>query len=186
MRRVSLLSIALLILAAPLGAQDDSGNPHRMVKPGGEADTDACRVCHNDDMSLSRTKAETCTLCHAANLHAGVAPHLAAEAAAVARLTKAKEPALPLAEDGKIYCGTCHVFHDPAISREETLARRWLPANTGLPQAVRAALTARWEQEARTRGESEPGATFTTRGTTRLRLPIDDGSLCRHCHGYAK
>jgi hypothetical protein len=157
-----------------------------MVKSNGEADTDKCPLCHNGDMSLSRTKVETCTLCHSAHTHAGTAKHLAADSTAVKQVTHGKTPELPLSEEGRIYCGTCHVFHDPAISKEEILAGRWLPAKTGLSQAVREALAARWQQAAQGRDEVEPIAKFSTRGTTRLRLSIDDGSLCRHCHGYGK
>jgi hypothetical protein len=182
-----LFGIVLMMLLQPVwGDEAESPSPHHMVKPDGEPDSDKCLLCHNDDLSLSHTKAETCALCHAANTHAGIAQHVAADPALVARRTQQKEPALPLAEDGKIYCGTCHVFHDPAVSEEPILARQWFPPNTGLAQAVRRSLEERWIQTPRAEGSAAAPATFTSRGTTRLRLPIDDGSLCRHCHDYAK
>jgi hypothetical protein len=187
MKRAALIGIVVLGLFHPAwGDEDESLSPHQMLKPDGEPDTDKCLVCHTDDMSLSQPKAEICTTCHAPNTHAGIAQHLAAPPAEVARRTKDKTPSLPLTDDGTIYCGTCHVFHDPKISEESILARRWFPPNTGLPQAVRQSLEKRWTQAAEADGNSAPPATFTDRGTTRLRLSIEDGGLCRHCHDYAK
>lgn len=186
MRRFSVLCVVLLSLSAPVWADEKDLGPHQMVGADGKPDPKACLVCHQEDMSLSLSKAETCTLCHAASIHAGAEQHLRAAAASVARLIGATGATLPLTEDGRIYCGTCHVFHDPAISGEKALATPWVPARAGLPEAVRQSLIERWNRAAAERGEAAPGATFTTEGTTRLRLPIDDGTLCRQCHGYGK
>jgi hypothetical protein len=184
-KRLGLLFVGLLVVIRPLWAEETAGQ-HHMVGPDGQADAEKCAVCHNEDLSLARSKVETCTLCHAATVHSGANEHLRAEAASVSRLlppTKAGQLSLPLTEDGRIYCGTCHVFHDPAISNEETLASPWVPPSSGLPESVRQSVKKRWERAQSVHGESEAGATFTTKGTTRLRLPIEDGSLCRHCHG---
>ena len=47
-----------------LAADDDDQNPHLMVLKDGTPDTDKCGFCHNDDMTLARSKEETCTSCH--------------------------------------------------------------------------------------------------------------------------
>ena len=183
MKQIRLFGLALIaLLAMPAwGEEADPGSPHHMMKPNGEADTEKCGLCHNEDFSLSRSKLETCTLCHATTTHAGAAQHLAAPAAAVAQ-RRPKDSPLPVTDEGAMYCGTCHIFHDPKVSGEEILAQRWLPRDSGLSQAVRESLSERWAKTAQ--AENAVGAKFSTRGTTRLRLPIEDGSLCRQCHDY--
>ena len=185
MNRVGLVFLGLLLVVRPLWAEETAG-PHHMVGPDGQADMAACAVCHNEDLSLARSKIETCTACHATTVHSGANEHLRADAASVSRRlppAKADQPILPLTEDGRIYCGTCHVFHDPAISSEPTLSSPWLPRASGLPGSVRQSVEQRWEHAQSLQGEAKPGATFSHKGTTRLRLSVEDGSLCRHCHG---
>jgi hypothetical protein len=175
-RRLAACLFAGLVAAAPLAAAE-TATPHDMLRPGGEPDTDKCAVCHEPDFSLSRSKVETCTLCHATTEHAGAAEHLRLEAARVARLVAAKQegrPELPLTENGQMYCGTCHLFHDPRVTGEIPLEEPWVP-HGALAAAVREALSA----------HAGPGVQFAD-GTTRLRLPIADGTLCKHCHGYGK
>jgi hypothetical protein len=75
------------------------------------------------------------------------------------------------------------VFHDPRTSNEAALDQSWVPSGR-LAQAVRDALIARLAA-AGADGKTAPAMTFSD-GTTRLRLPIADGSLCRHCHQYGK
>jgi hypothetical protein len=184
MTRMLLILGAVLMLAAP-ARSEEAESPHRMVKPDGSLDMEKCGACHNDDLSLARSKVETCTLCHATTVHSGTAEHLAAAPASVARLLPHEQPtpALPLTETGGIFCGTCHLFHDPAVGNEPLLPSGWIPPATGLPEAVRRALTAQWNKLAHKYDASEAGAQFARRGTKALRLPADDGSLCRRCHG---
>lgn len=185
MKFVALVLLGVLATAGPALAQE-SDSPHRMVKPDGEPDADKCAVCHEPDLSLSRSKVETCTLCHATTTHSGTAEHLRTSAASVAaRLPGAKEgvSTLPLTDDGTMFCGTCHLFHDPRLSEEKPLAAGWVPPSTGLAGAVRKALTAQWETIAGTHDASSVGAEFAVKSTRALRLSVDDGGLCRHCHG---
>ncbi|MBI3386981.1 MAG: hypothetical protein HY027_04485 [Deltaproteobacteria bacterium] len=190
MMRIGVLwLLCSLSVAAVAGAGEDAASPHHMIGPDGQAEMEKCSLCHNEDLSLQRSKVETCTLCHPITVHSGANEHLRADAAAVAKRVPAPkegETALPLTEDGRIYCGTCHVFHDPAISQETTVPSALVPAPSGLPESVRGSITKRWEAAAAARGESRVDAKFTSQGTQRLRLPVDDGSLCRHCHEYSK
>ena len=177
---------ALLAAVNPVLSQEESDSPHRMLKPDGGTDTEKCGICHQEDMSLSQPKSELCKMCHAATIHSGTAEHLQVTPAQLARLLPTKkegQPELPLTEDNGIFCGTCHLFHDPRVIGEKGLDQRWLPAATGLPEAVRTALVAQWSRIASKYGESSPQAKFSSRGTRALRLPVSDGSLCRHCHG---
>ena len=183
MRTVLLSMLAFLLWVVPAAAQD-SDSPHHMLKPDGELDAEKCSVCHEEDLSLSRSKLETCTLCHSLPVHSGAAEHVDVPAANVKQLLSARtEPApdLPMRDDGGIYCGTCHLFHDPSI--EERLPSPWLPPSTGLSETVRQSLQEKWPDLAAKYEEKSAEAHFMTKGTTALRLPIDDGRLCLHCHG---
>ncbi len=185
MRRLVWTALFVVSLACTARAQDED-TPHNMLKPDGEADMEKCAVCHTEDMSLVASKSEICTTCHAATVHSGAAQHLAAPAESVTRLLEARkgtEPQLPLTDEGQLYCGTCHVFHDPRVSEEKILDAPGLPPATKLSVAVREALPARFEALAERYGQKESGAKFSEKGTRRLRLPVKDGALCRHCHG---
>jgi hypothetical protein len=172
-----------IVLAAD---DDDDGNPHHMMKADGEADNEKCEVCHTgEDLSLSTSKLETCTTCHDPTLHSGSYEHLQANAEAVkAHLPPAKEgqEEMPLAEDGKMYCGTCHLFHDPRVSEEKTAPVRPISFSP-IAKAVREATSAKWPVLAQQHGAAEAGATFAEKSTPALRLPLDDNQLCGHCHG---
>jgi len=158
-----------------------------MVTEDGQPDMDKCAVCHNDDLSLTQPRTDLCTMCHSENHHSGALRHLQASSASVTQMLGAKsEPALPLTDEGRIFCGTCHIFHDPAVSGEEALPAIWLPDATGISGATRAKLEARLRGMAAKHEESEPGATFATKGTKAMRLPVSDGALCRNCHGEQK
>ena len=175
--------VFLLALGAPVAAADDS-SPHHMTKPDGTLDDEKCGACHEADMTLSRSKLETCTVCHTMTPHAGSLEHLTASPAEVAPRIKnvAGKVDLPLADNGGMYCGTCHVFHDPALGTP------WLPDTPSRPpsayaEAVRTALEQRFGEMAQRSGAASPLATFRTTHTRALRLSADDGGLCKACHG---
>jgi hypothetical protein len=179
MGRAALLlaTVAVLALPSTSGAADDASPHHSM---------EACAVCHNEDMSLSRSKLETCTLCHATTVHGGSYAHLQAAPARVAQALATKpddKVKLPLADDGHIWCGTCHLFHDPSFSDPSWLTQGWAPPNTGLPEAVRNGELQRSQRIAEGFGKAEAEVTFADKGTRALRLPVVDGSLCLRCHG---
>jgi hypothetical protein len=182
--RVFALSLLLLCaLAGPVTAADDS-SPHHMTKPDGALDNEKCGACHEADMTLSRSKVETCTLCHTMTPHAGSIEHLKALPTEVAARLKTVGPRteLPLAENGGMYCGTCHVFHDPALGTA-WLPDRPAPRASAYAEAVRTSLEQQFTAMAQRSGAARPLATFRTTHTRALRLPVDDGSLCKACHG---
>jgi hypothetical protein len=176
--------IGLWLALAPVLVRAQS--PHYMTKPDGELDTDICAACHNEDLSLQRSKLETCTLCHSQSAHAGADEHLKVPPPAVKRALEeqhAESVVLPLSEDGHIYCGTCHLFHDPKVASEAWLKEGWLPRTGGLPGAIRDAVVNRWAAMAAHSEEKAAPGQFATTGTRQLRLPVDEGQLCRRCHG---
>jgi hypothetical protein len=173
----------LCLVAATAWADGDS--PHQMIKADGEPDEEKCAVCHNEDMDLLESKHDTCAGCHDLTTHSGAAEHLRADAATVkAHVPEAKDgvPELPLAEDGKMYCGTCHLFHDPKIDDVTAIPPRPLSSQP-IAAAIRAATAKRWPILAQQHGEEAAEASFAKDSTATLRLPIDEGQLCRHCHG---
>jgi hypothetical protein len=179
------VTLVLLASAGALQAQDEA-SPHSMVNPDGSADMDKCAVCHEPDLSLSRSKRETCTLCHAETVHAGAYEHFHASPEKLKQLLSAvpeEKPELPKAEDGGIYCGTCHLFHDPRLSEDTPLASRRPP--TAFDTAVQEAIEAQWPAIDRKYDAEQVGASFAPKAIKALRLPVDDGTLCRHCHGSA-
>ena len=180
--------VALALLLATSGAPlaEESDSPHTMVKPNGEADSDKCPACHEADLSLSRSKRETCTLCHAETLRAGAYAHLHASPDKLTQLLNAHEekPELPKAEDGGIFCGTCHLFHDARLSADKPLATR-AAGPEAFDKAVQSAIEAQWPGIAKKYDQEKAEASFATKRTRALRLPVDDGTLCRHCHGSA-
>lgn len=187
MRRAA-LAIALLLACALPARGEDTLNPHHMVGADGALDDSLCSLCHEDDFTLSRSKTETCTLCHSAAPHAGAAEHLAADAAAVSQAVGGEGAGIeiPLTDEGTLYCGSCHLFHDPAVAGEEWLEHGWVPSDThGLGKAVRDSLTDWFSRaEARRDASAAPvSVDWMKTGTRLLRLPVEDGSLCKRCHG---
>ena len=183
--RLALLALLALLMGANMARAEEADSPHHMLKPDGSIDTDKCALCHESDMSLSRPKVETCTLCHAITVHSGAYEHVHASPVQVGQLIppdKEGTPHLPRTDDGGLYCGTCHTFHDPSMEETKPLAQGWLPPSTGLSEAVRRALEERWISLAN-KYNAPVGATFATKPVKALRLPVNDGALCRHCHG---
>src|SRR5262249_40195178 len=185
--RASTILLCVSLAVFPMmGRAEDSGSPHHMTKPDGSLDMEKCGACHNEDLSLQRSKLETCTLCHAQTAHAGADEHLRAAPAAGKQALEGQPegaPVLPLAEDGHIFCGTCHLFHDPAVASENWLKQGWLPRASGLSNAVRQGVIDRWAALAEQAGEKAAVGQFAVKGSRQMRLPVSDGQLCRRCHG---
>ena len=178
--------LALVLFAGPSLAGEDDTNPHHMAGPD---DTSSCDFCHDENMELLQPPLETCTVCHALDEHAGSGEHCRASAENVGKMAPAaahEEAKLPLTDDGKIWCGTCHLFHDPQVNQEALLSEKWLPPTTGLPGAVREAVAGGWDRLAKKYDQKPPVAKFASTGTEWLRLPVSDGSLCLRCHQGVK
>jgi hypothetical protein len=182
-----LLALALCAPALPARGADDDTNPHKMSGPD---DDEGCGFCHEEDMSLSSSLLDTCLTCHSITEHSGSQEHLHATAVQVARLvpTPVKagaEPTLPLTPEGTMWCGTCHLYHDPLVNEEAWLPEKWHPPMAGMAAAVSDALAARWGELAGKYDQKLPVAKFSAHGTNALRLPVADGRLCTECHSYA-
>lgn len=185
MRRLSAGALLAALCCVPVAGRAAPENFHVMTLPDGKVDESKCGACHSEDMRLTAGRLETCTACHSTSEHSGTLEHLRADAGRVAeamRQRPADGVAMPLAEDGRIWCGTCHLFHDPKVRGEAWLERGWLPPDDGLPGAVRKRVIERWAALAAAAGQEEPLGEFASHGTRMLRLPVSDGTLCRQCH----
>lgn len=183
-RPLALLLGGWLVVAVAAHAQEEGSPPHHMTKANGELDMDVCSACHTKDMSLERPLLETCTLCHSQTSHAGSDEHVRAEPAAVKQSLAARPKdavALPLSEDGHMWCGTCHLYHDPKVMQEDWLKKGWVPPESGLPGNVRQAVLDRWAALAAKADDKSPLGRFKAKGI-QLRLPVSEGQLCRQCH----
>ncbi len=184
--RAGLLLLFLIpgLWAAEMRAEDED-NPHWMLRADGEPDEEKCALCHNEDMDLLASKEETCLSCHDRTLHSGSAEHLEVSPERVAALLPPRvEPEeaqqnLPLAEDGRMYCGTCHLFHDPRIAEEILAPVRPLPSHS-VALAIRRATLARCQDL--TREGSSAEFSFAPQNTAFLRLPLAEDELCVACH----
>lgn len=191
MKRIAafLLGASLLLAAGRPGdalASGPGGSPHLMTKPDGSLDKKACKACHTADMGLVGKKADSCILCHGASPHSGAMEHMQANPAKVADLLSTRPkggPALPLAENGGIWCGSCHIFHDPKVLGEKWLEHGWVPPDSGLPGVVRDGVVRRWDAILAARGAKGPAGSWATEGTRQLRMPYEGGVLCLQCHG---
>jgi hypothetical protein len=176
------LLFACLLLAPPSPRADESDedHPHRMVGADGEADLEKCDSCHEDDLTLLFPKEELCLICHTTNQHPGSAEHVAVKPEGLARTvprSKDSDFALPLTDDGGIFCGTCHLYHDPADPSEPWLAAGAPERTTPFAAAVRGDVER--ERDAITNAQA---AHFARQGTRALRAPVAGGALCAQCH----
>lgn len=185
MRRLWLVALLLLLLPPwSARADDDEDNPHYMVDAKGEPETDKCDFCHEDDLSLSQSKEETCLICHTRQQHAGSAQHVAVSGEVLRQIVpsaKGDDFPLPLTDSGGIYCGTCHLFHDPKDASEPWLAKGCEERKTPFAQAVKRDI-----EKFRDTIADAQAAHFVAEGTRALRMPVCDGALCRQCHEAQK
>jgi hypothetical protein len=182
MIRILLLLLALLLGAPTLSAQDDA-NPHLMLDKDGEPDLDKCGFCHDDDLSLLQAKEENCLTCHSATEHGGADEHLRAKGDAVAALLPKwkDDESLDFTDAGGVYCGTCHLFHDPNDASEP-----WLQDQAGKPATEFSAAMRRALETYRDSIAGPDAAHFGDKPTRALRLPAHNGALCVHCHSQQR
>ena len=174
-----LIAMLFLFPVSPAVAQEDEGNPHLMLDENGEPRLDKCGFCHDDDLTLLQSKEDTCTACHSAAQHAGSSRHLSASPEAVARVLPnwKEDEKLVFTDNGGIYCGTCHLFHDQKDESEPWLASGCKERTTEFSAAVRRDV----EQQRDSIADAQ-AAHIVAEGTRALRYPVCDGTLCRHCH----
>lgn len=155
-------------------------SPHHPDKPRDPNDP-TCAACHTGTPSEGasfadahlRAGEDVCTgTCHKTSPHAGISEHMGKEVDADRAATL---PASVVLLDGRVACYSCHDVHDSAAETPEKGRRELVGSLHGL------AMDGDWKDLA--------GADLSWPGNTdpahppMLALPINDGSLCRACHG---
>lgn len=136
-----------------------------------------CSACHTaepapgatvDEANLRFPTADACRVCHEGEVHAGVVQHVGE------RVDPAGwEQPLPLAAGNKIACWTCHEVHGGATEQ----MTRPAAADAFHQLVLRRDWTHLTGPELLWPGSSEEGH------PPMLALTVDDGALCRSCHG---
>ena len=144
-------------------------NPHGA---GRDPQSPTCTACHAGAPAAgagpgeARTRlpvSEACTNCHPGPIHAGVPEHLGKSLSPAVRASL--PPQIAVNNDGTIACWTCHEVHDGGAAGH--------PSNSPLASGLRAL----------TRAGQDSGLLWPDADPALLALPIDDGALCRACHG---
>ena len=185
-------------------------NIHAMLDERGEIIEDHCTYCHQEKpdrdkaQSLEEIKlrAPVDTLCWGCHLKT---PHLNAAEHQVEPSDKVKEQRkrflethpeviLPLTEDGKVTCITCHTPHPPGVLDKKLPAAHQTtsgqvdegPVYEDSPWAapIAADKRERLETLARKYGHPFPFRYRQIKKEALLRLPAKDGQLCRACHTF--
>lgn|GEM_PF-1711838 len=164
-------------------------NPHHPVTPRSSQDP-TCAACHTvppvtdalpDDAKLRLKPTEVCSTCHKSDIHLGSVAHLEKQLTPAMRATLAGR--LPLTDEDKIACWTCHEVHGDNSGGE----RRLRPIASALRSV---ALDKDWpELKDMTLSWPAAGAAADADGGDTqaapplLALPDSNGALCSACHG---
>lgn len=155
-------------------------SPHTKEKSRDPLGT-TCTACHSTMPANGASPAEartrvpadqSCTGCHEGMIHAGVTDHVGKSVSPAVRASLPPEVAVNT--DGTIACWTCHEVHDGMTATH--------PMRRPLPDSLRSrALKEDWT--------AYGGASFlwprseADEDSAMLALSINDGALCRACHG---
>lgn len=112
--------------------KDQLNNPHRQVDGFGRIREESCRFCHKREpdllkpdpgnMEMVADETQICSNCHQQRPHPGV-DHLVPLTPVMAKrkeeYEKRHQVTIPLKEDGKIICSTCHNPHAKGVLKGE-------------------------------------------------------------------
>jgi hypothetical protein len=186
-------------------------NIHKLLDDKGKYDEKACEYCHkkapDPKKKIDRQKLEfrlspekLCFSCHLKTPHLNALVHQAKpDEKMVKRIKKSEQKQgviLPLDNDGKIMCVTCHASHEPGVIDKEKPAGKQI-ADAGLDDGV-SYVEHPWNTvfvaDKKDRLEKlmqETGKTYhlsyqRIKHEVLLRLPAKDGTLCQACHEFEK
>lgn len=157
-------------------------DPHHPKKRRDATDA-TCSACHSgspdegavaSDARLRVDSVEACAECHTSPVHTGLDEHLGVkvEPDVATKLPKT----MPLDGEGKIVCWTCHEVHGDSPPPEKERRSRLA---AGLRKR---ALAEDWEDTLPADRVEWPGE-LEAGHPALLGAPVDDGALCRACHG---
>ncbi len=185
-------------------------NLHLMVDPAGELDDSGCTYCHAEipdpsvevpveRMKFHLPKAKLCYGCHLKTPHLNSLTHLQEPdedmRQRIKLAEKEKRVRLPLDDDGRVTCITCHTPHqsgviDPARAGGKSVEEN--PVDDGVMYRRTAWSRLFTDDKAgrlmalKTERRKLPGEPVYQRVEKEIliRLPAKDGTLCLSCHEF--
>lgn len=184
-------------------------NIHDMRTPDGTLITDNCKFCHEeqpdpekevdrDALRFRLPVAKLCIGCHLKAPHLNAARHGTAASEEMQEIIRESEREhgviLPLDEEGRVTCSTCHTPHGPGALDANSPAGRQV-ADTSLKEGIvhgespwgdvfSADKKARLNELAREQGDVPSLAYRPVEKEILLRLLAKDGTLCQACHRF--
>ena len=184
-------------------------NIHDLLNNNGEYDEEECEYCHKeapdpekeierDELEFRLPPQKLCFGCHLKTPHFNALNHQVEPAKEMRKRMREAEKRLkvilPLDEEGKVMCATCHSPHEPGVIDKEKPAGRQVD-DADLEKGV-SYIDHPWnhvfqaDKEARLQELSRQGGGIHTLRYQRiqtevlLRLPAKDGTLCQACHAF--
>ncbi len=184
-------------------------NIHVMLDQQGKINEDHCRYCHEEPLKRDRVyqpgqlklrmpREKLCFGCHLKTPHLNALEHQAKPSKEVLKQLQASEQKLglilPLSEDGKLMCVTCHSPHPPGVLNDNLAAAKQVnnsDLKTGISYIEHpwSDVYAEDKRDRLAQLERQMG-TLQTLDYQRihtevlLRLPAKDGTLCQACHTF--
>ena len=186
-------------------------NVHKMLDDEGEIIESSCLYCHKkvlkpeddikrDEINLRLPAEKICYGCHLFTPHLNALAHQKKldekMAKRIRRYQQEHEIMMPLSDDGKVMCVTCHSAHPiDVIDRDKPAGKQ--VANDDLEKGVvyRAhawgKVFAEDKKNRLQKSNAETGKNYVLNyqrieKEILLRLPAKDGSLCLACHAFEK
>ncbi len=186
-------------------------NIHKLLDDNKKYDEKACEYCHkkapDPKKKIDRQKLEfrlppqkLCFGCHLKTPHLNALNHLVKPGKKMAKRIKASEKKqnviLPLDNDGKVMCATCHTPHQPGVIDEKKPAGKQV-ADVDLDKGVSYVehpWNSVYQQDKKMRLQKlaqKSGETYNLtykrlEHEVLLRLPAKDGTLCQACHEFER
>ncbi len=186
-------------------------NIHKLLDENGEFDKKDCEYCHKEAPDLKKEiKRENlefrlppqkiCFGCHLKTPHLNALNHQVKPDKKMRKRMREAEKKwgiiLPLDNEGKVMCATCHAPHQPGVIDKEKPAGKQV-SDTDLDEGV-SYVKHSWnhvfqsDKKARLAKLSQESGVIYSLGYERiktevlLRLPAKDGALCQACHTFEK
>ena len=197
--------------------QYERPNIHVMLDDKGEIKKKSCKFCHEkvldrdksyqlDEIKLRIPADQLCYGCHLKTPHLNAMEHQVEPEEDRAKLMKesAKKHGiiLPLSQDGKVMCVTCHTPHQPGVIEDHLPAAKQV-SDADVKDGIQYKKSNPW-QEVIAEDKRERIQKMLNESTTKskpmttqlelnykqiekevlLRLPAKDGTLCLACHAF--
>lgn len=186
-------------------------NIHKMLDEKGELKKERCKICHAETpdpeevtdwrgLKFRLATDKLCLGCHLKTPHLNALNHQKKPTDEMKKVMEASEKRygiiLPLDEEGRVMCVTCHSPHEKGVIKSDRPGGRQV-ADVAVEEGI-LYVEDLWnkvfeadKKERLEELEKETGKRFEVRyrkikGEVLLRLPAKDGTLCIACHQFKK